>query len=548
MPDPFVFPAGCSVALAIMATVSWYGMLRGGVQLVHDDWKAKQKYKQEIGNMMVDLQNQERGLQSWKKKWMISNHTPNTILLAYWGDEELKIILQKLELIKSETEEVKKELVKITALEEKDWTSMRRFKKKRQAKFIWTKRKYLRELIESVPKSMDTITKAADRGWDAQQERLYGGISNNSAYHTQMAFHLVQIARHMRHDLNALHVCTQALREFSIELDLDMFDAIAARSKDVHTETVAEAAAAGHLKLDLLLRGSNDPDAEVVRAKVERKISPELPDVYATANVAFKSVMTAEQASVYYFALNTSTVFSLYKSVRRGDPCSRARESLRQKISRNMPPSYNQDTNQLNPSTLILGELSTFRVAYELSQACLIFLRTTWISDLCGCGVHCGDRHHSTMDKWYEFGLNMEIAHRPPIWRNPYHPQGPGSTIVGESWCMNTGEWNALTKPIRRLGLLLLEIALGTSVIETKNDANGAVTHVVFFLRSTPPRFKKKPIRLEKALALVANAVHGSDGFPNAIRCCLTRTLDQTPFDDEWEDLLKILYFDIVKP
>lgn len=67
MPDPFVFPAGCSVALAVMATVSWYGMLRGGVQLVHDDWKAKQKYKPEIGKMMFDIKDQEQGLKEWKK-------------------------------------------------------------------------------------------------------------------------------------------------------------------------------------------------------------------------------------------------------------------------------------------------------------------------------------------------------------------------------------------------------------------------------------------------------------------------------------------------
>ena len=559
MADPFVFPAGCSVALAIMAIVSWYGMLRGGIQLVHDDWKTKQKYKQEIGNMMIDLENQERVLQSWKKKWLISSHTPDTILSTYWGDGELRIIQYKLKLIKSETEEAKKELIDLKVLEETDRTSIPDLKSRAKSiwkktslvKYIWTKKSYLRKLIDSVPGSMNTITDAADRGWADQQERLYGGISNNSAYHTQMASHLVRIARQMQHDLNALRMCTQALRDFSIELDLDMFGAFAAISKDVHTAKVAEAAAAGHFMVDLLLREADNPAAEMVRAKVERKRSQELPDVCATANVAFRSVMTAHGASVYHFALNTSTVFSLYKSVRRGDHCLPTRESLRQKISRNTPPSYNRNTNQLVPCTLILGELSTFRVAYELSQACLIFLRTTWISDLCGCGVHCGDRHHSAMDKWYEFGLNMEIAHQPPIWRNPYQLPGRIPEIVGnqdDSWCMDNGEWNALTKPIRRLGLLLLEIALGTTVMKTETDANGAVTHVVLLLLGTPPTFKKKHIRLEKALALVANAVHGSDGFTNAIRCCLTRTLDQTPFDDEWESLLKNLYFDVVKP
>ena len=549
MADPIVIPAGVTIAVLVVGAMGWYGMLRAGVQLVHDDWKAAQKYKQDIYNIMVDLNHQERGLENWKKRWMISDHTPDEILSIYWGKEELRIIKYKLYLIETHSHAIKKELGKITALKEDDWKTLPDFKKKRKAKFICTKKGYIQKLIDTFPGSMNTITEAASRGWEVQQERLYGGVNNNTPYHTQIALLLVRIAKQTRQDLNALRICTQALRDFSIELDLDLFDAISAISKDVHSAKVAAAAAAGHMRLDLLLRESEDPTAEMVRARVERSLT--IPGGYARAKDAFRSVMIAPQSSTHYFALNAATIFSLCKSFRKGDPCSPTRESLRQKMSRNAPPSYDQTTNQLSPCSLILGDLSTLRVAYELSQACLIFLRTTWISDICGCGLRCGGRQLSSMDFWYDFGLSTETSHQPPRWRDPYNSSNAKAVIEGsmnDSWCMANTDWNAMTKPLRRLGLLLLEITLGTIVLKTETDTTGSITHIFLLLRGTPPAFNVQKFRLEKALALVANAVHGSNGFSDAVKCCLTRVLDQAPVDAEWEDLLKSLYFDIVKP
>lgn len=147
---------------------------------------------------------------------------------------------------------------------------------------------------------------------------------------------------------------------------MDLFNTIAEASKYVQTATVATAAFAGHMKLDLLLRESEDPTAEVVRARVERSMKN--PESYARTVDAFKAVMTAAQPSVCYFVSETSTVFSLFRNSRKGDPCSRTRESLRQKILRNRAPSYDRMRNELSPNALILGDLSTFRIAYEISQ------------------------------------------------------------------------------------------------------------------------------------------------------------------------------------
>ena len=112
--------------------------------------------------------------------------------------------------------------------------------------------------------------------------------------------------------------------------------------------------------------------------------------------------------------------------------------------------------------------------------------------------------------------------------------------------CMANPNWNELTKSLRQLGLLLLEITLGTFVVEPSTDAAGSISQISLRVGGEPPN--EEVISLKNAMGLVANAVHGSDGFVDAVRCCLTRVLDPAPTDLEWEDLMLDLYFDIVKP
>lgn len=200
MPDPFVFPAGCATSAFIMAALSWYGMLRTGVQLVHDDWKAAKQYEHDVGNMLADVFHQERGLEHWKKRWIISEHTPDKILSVYWGEEERCIIETKLRQIKIMSDKAKKELKKITGLTVDEWNCCSDFKKKRRAKYICAKQKYIQKLIDIIPTSMSAIETASERGWEVQQQGPYAGISNNTPYHTQIALLLVQIAKHMRQD------------------------------------------------------------------------------------------------------------------------------------------------------------------------------------------------------------------------------------------------------------------------------------------------------------------------------------------------------------
>jgi hypothetical protein len=99
MAEPTI-PAGATIAAFVMTVISWYGMLRTGVQLVHDDLENRKSVEEDIRNMLVDLEHQETSLDDWKRSWRISKQTPNAVLLQYWGAKRLHITICNLILRK----------------------------------------------------------------------------------------------------------------------------------------------------------------------------------------------------------------------------------------------------------------------------------------------------------------------------------------------------------------------------------------------------------------------------------------------------------------
>ncbi len=62
MPAP-TLPAGAAIAGFVMAVISWYGMLRTGVQFIYNDIKDSKSYKRDVNDMIEDLGRQNRQLE-----------------------------------------------------------------------------------------------------------------------------------------------------------------------------------------------------------------------------------------------------------------------------------------------------------------------------------------------------------------------------------------------------------------------------------------------------------------------------------------------------
>ena len=102
------------------------------------------------------------------------------------------------------------------------------------------------------------------------------------------------------------------------------------------------------------------------------------------------------------------------------------------------------------------------KVAYELAECALLFLRTRWFSRICSCCIYRGES--TSLKTAYTFRINR-LHHSDHI-----DPE-TGIPCDFTQWC----EEELLDMHIRRLGVLLTEIAVGSPVYDvafnwTKND------------------------------------------------------------------------------
>lgn len=176
MAEPTI-PAGVTVAFLVMSVISWYGMLRAGVQLIHDEIKKTKSVKRDFRNMFEDLEHQKNGLEEWRKTWYLSDNTPNTILVQYWGETRFDFINKNLKQIESYAKEAREELRKLGIIKEDDAPAKKNIKSSCQRyyytkKFIWTKETYVQKLIDKFSDIMNNIKDESDAGWKEKSKIL----------------------------------------------------------------------------------------------------------------------------------------------------------------------------------------------------------------------------------------------------------------------------------------------------------------------------------------------------------------------------------------
>lgn len=455
-----------------------------------------------------------------------------------------------------------------------EWNEWPIEKKRKKLKYIWAEKTYLKSQMEKFPRILMNIDAAADQGWVDQQRLLFGGLDHSDPYHIQKIYHLKRIAKELGEDFDQLRECLQDLQGMAIELDLDIFDALSARSTDVESARVATLAATNHLKLSLLFKkkplhdtvNAGAVNRHLTRAFVEKASDP--PDNHGSPENAFEAVLANPQTLTCFFG--TRTKFSLSRSSQKSDPSTR-RETLKEKFSRIPPAFYNSQHNKLHPPGLALGDFSTFRLCHELGQACVLLLRTELFAGICGCQLQFGSFPYARSDEsriWYEYSMSLVFgpaSHQPPSWQDPrYLGEEVISGTITDSWCQcEAMGWDNFTQPIRRLGVLLLEIVLATSVVGVSMDFKQVKSVTIITLSRRQLRLhdshfmRKTTLSVDKVLALAGEAIRsGSAGLTNAeinsvkkaIETCLTGVYPPAPTDKGWERALENLYLDVVQP
>ena len=88
---------------------------------------------------------------------------------------------------------------------------------------------------------MSVIKDEVQAGWSEQRQVFDREIKHVTPYHIQVAHLLVHIATRTRDDADALRTCCELVQDdFSIILDLDIFDAIKDITEDGDTPRIVE--------------------------------------------------------------------------------------------------------------------------------------------------------------------------------------------------------------------------------------------------------------------------------------------------------------------
>ena len=530
MAEP-TLPAGAAIAAFVMAVISWYGMLRTGVQYIYNDIKDSKSYKRDVNDMIEDLGRQNRQLEQWKKQWLVWEETPVSLHLEFWGETEYKTIKVKLQGMQGYCTEGAKELEDFATITESKWKTIPRVKRAYlKTKFITVKKKYLQELLEKMAKALKALGEAAKDGWQREWQHKTNDVDFAHVYRTGIGHLLVPIAMHTHCYTETLwQSCHFARETLTTELDLDVFGASLVDSREKHSETIVKAAAEKQATLTILTRGATLREAEMTRVCIRQ--SEKSNDYNFTALVgALSSVLNGSEEC--HFIAGPDLAFSVSRSKRQHyGPGSGVRVTFREIQSRNQPPTF--------ANGALLGSISKFRIASELAQACLLFHRTSWFSNICSCGIRCGKPSDVCKELQYDFTLQLGYTkHQPAQW---------GDARVPLCWGQEQHNWNTLTKPVRRLGILLIEVTLGTTVLETTCDDEGTITSVTF-IEGERDNLRRTIYTIDRVIENARLAAHKSQLYTGAIRHCVTAQFPQTPDDAQMTVILATFYWDVVDP
>lgn len=525
-----VLPGGAAIAAFAMAVIGWYGMLRTGIELVHRDMKESKSYHQDVKSMIDDLGFQKRELERWKKQWLVLREAPESLHVALWGQSEYDTIKTKLEDMKARSKEAEKDLRSFTSREEasgKDSSYLKR--KYLKVMFISVKKKYLQDLLDKMGKALNKLNEAAKNGWQRHPEFHESEVDFARVQHQAIGHLLLPLAMRSQIYTDILwRSCRFARETFTTELDLDIFGASARDSRGNHLEIIAKAYIEQHATLTILTRPAAITADEMTRIDLKESTISDQNYVTALSDALHQITNGTNEC---HYVMGPDRVYHVFKS--RGPvegPGSGMRRTLRQIQSENEPPGFrNKD---------LLGTNSRFRIAFELAQATLLFLRTTWFSTICGCRIRCCRTSDSTEGFRYNFSLQLGSAeHESPQWAN--RPQ--------RCWARREFTWNALTTPVRRLGLLLVEVTLGTTVLKIECDSTGVVNSIIF-VEEQYGNLRPITYSLKGVLDRVHRAADKSDSYRNAVEYCLTAFLPHFATDAQMEKVLGIFYWKVVVP
>lgn len=539
-----VLDAGASLASFIFSVLGWYASLRTGIQLVYHDYHDAKSLDTDMNGIIISIMRHEDELKEFKDTWMATSDTvPEGLYLYFWGKSRynrIKEALLGIHRMMCELDAKVKPYLDLIARYEllglphtrKSIPGFRIWMKRQaiRAGFIGMRKARCTKLIEDVTRSLNNIKHMSEFAW---RENHPGHSVDSISVRCRGICHLlVPLIISASNEIDDLRQSIQSPTPGHImEVTLDIFGASANHHQPhaagrrrgepmPYPDKVSKAANRSHVGFGILTNNfSNGQSPEYfvqVRALADEE---DCPAQVVTAQDAFQRVIQ-EQLQRVRIAFQTQ---------------QNRRFEVAELDTDNPPRGPRNCVWVLSPTQGIQfspsdwGMEFQYKLAFELAQACFLFLNSSWFSKLCSCALHYSGGQN---DQPIDFGLRIKAQ---DAGNYEAHTQHQAHTFDATP----NGARESATRSLRHLGLLLIELKHEKLIRQVTADNSWTITEVGF---------------INEAAMLPLREVLLTDrfeaGYHKALKYCMNRVINEHEMVDpvQREKMLKELYGKVVQP
>ena len=507
-------PEPLSISMAALAIIGALNTAVTSVESVYSNVKTWKRAKLAIEDLRDKVNENNQSLVAWQEEWM-AWEDDEPLCQFLWGKDwtRLREALNAILIYSKELRECLENLLKSS-----NSISMK-------AKFVIMKKKYLKERTGELT---DKVSRLHNTSWNlfcTEYRRQRPRRAEPSREDVQVLGNLSQMVRlclKTRDLSQTFHgACLRDRSDMVLDLELDFFGTDMA---DDRSKAISKAAAKNTLHFKVFAKEREDR-MTTVKTMVYQDSSLSEADCQRTFSGALQQVFSQRTASAFDdedgFRYRVEEVLS----VRTVDSqCYR-----RQILSPN--------------STLLPGAAGRpplpekIKLALDLVEAGLLFLKTSWFAGLCSCSVRHWQAENppgkapllrtGSVDHVQPHRANLQPTH---CWCDPLVVLTSGSAVMrGMS-----------DEHVRLLGIVLTELMTGCPVLNVKKVPNAEIELEV--VTGTPPA--KHMETLKDTLSRVRQAT--SERCSEAVGFCLRSTKTPTQVENTdveeyyWEVLLPI--------
>ena len=503
-----------SISMAAIGILGALNSAVNSVEFVYSNVKTWKKAKKAIEYMKERVKQNRESLVAWREEWMAWEED-EPFCQFLWGEDWISL-RDALNAILLNSKELSKSIEGL--LRSSTSCSMK-------TKFVFMKKKYLKDCIDELAAR---VTGLRDTSWEKFCSEYNRGRERKltpSRAEVQTLGNLFQMVRLCLKtgDISqTFHgACLRDRFKMVLDLELDFFGTLA----EDRSKAISKAAAKNILHFKIFAKESEE-NVTLIKTLVYQDSSLSEADCKRTFSDALKQVFSDRMPSAF-----DNHDGSRYRVKEIGNPNTTDSQCYRlQMLSRD--PS-------LSPNAAGHPSLSEkIKLALDLVEAGLLFLKTSWFAGLCTCSVRHWQLGTSSarapllrtgsIDHVRPHRANL---HPPQCWCDPSDVLAQGSDVIT----------SIRNEHIRLLGIVLTEIMTDCPVLNVRKDQNVANRIELDVVTGTPPAIHTET--LERTLSRVRQAT--SERCKEAVEFCLEST--KTPTEVEKTDVEKY-YWKVLLP